>query len=173
MKLGGNMKSLKKILVLLFLFTVTINTFSQVHETGRMLIMGWAFEEKDTSLQTNIAINAILSYVEAAKYQMMSEERYNPSFQIELYRNINFYEPLHEGVFIYINSRDTEDYFDRFIEINFYIRQSNWEILYKLVLNYNNYNWLKNNDESDMWEFILNGEPAYNFFISWLELLRR
>jgi hypothetical protein len=164
--------------VSLLVFTA-FNVFPEEHGTGKMLIMGWEFVENDSSLQTNIAIEAITKYAEAAKYQMMSEERYNPSCRMELYKENYFYDYesyrdiFHERVFIYITVKNEDDYRDRYIEINFYTVRDGLLSRYKLVMNYNNYRWLKNNDEKDMWELVMRDEPAYDFFISWVENLKK
>jgi hypothetical protein len=164
----------KKSLVSLLLFFTVSAVFSEEHLLGKMLIMGWRFVEEDASAQTNIAIDAIVNYAEAAKYQMSSEVS-SPSAQIRLYKS---HYPrgdtqFQEGVFIYINRKSEDDYFNRFIEINFYIFHNGLPEEYKLVLNYNDYNWLKNNDEKDLWNPVMRDNPAYDFFISALEELRR
>jgi hypothetical protein len=159
--------------IFLFLLFATISIFSEEHFIGKMLIMGWSFENNDTSLQTNIAIDSILKYVEAAKYQMTSEERYNPSCRIELYENIYGYNRSSEGVYIYINRKSVDDYFNRYIEIDFFIVQNRLAAKYKLVLNFNDYKWSEDNDEKNTWELVIKNEPAYDFFVSWIETLKR
>jgi hypothetical protein len=158
----------------------------------KMLIMGWNFVEEDTSIQTNIAIDAILKYADAAKYQMNSYEKFNPSCKIELYRI--YRDSYYDGdffedpcVFVYINSRIrdfdiinqntiifySDDYHDRYIEIDFYIFYNGIPSKYKLVLYYNNYSWIENNQESNQYELIGTGEDAYGFFIYEINKLRR
>jgi hypothetical protein len=73
----------------------------------RLLIMGWDFVEEDTSIQTNIAIDTIIKYADAAKYQMNFYEKINSSCKIELYRvyKDSYYDgELFENpcVFVYI-----------------------------------------------------------------------
>jgi hypothetical protein len=148
---------------------------SITHEIGSMLIMGWKFDDNDTSMQTNIAIDAIIMYVEAAKYQMSSEltSRYP---RIELYKLNDSYDDTvypQGGVFIYINSKDRYDYLNRYIEIVFYILKNGQQEKYKLVLNYNNYSWLKNNNEENLWTLVMSDQSAYDFFIFEIKKLRR
>jgi hypothetical protein len=83
-----------KKLFFLSLFFVISFIFAEEQFRGRMLIMGWSFVEEDTSIQTNIAIDAIIKYAEAAKYQMNSYEKSNSSCKIELYRvyKDNYYD---------------------------------------------------------------------------------
>jgi hypothetical protein len=166
---------MKKGFMSLLLLSIAFSVFAEEHLTGKMLIMGWRFEENDTSLQTNIAIDAIMKYAEASKYQMNSYEEYNPSCRVELYQEKHFYdyESFKNGYFIYINTKSEGDYHNRYMEINFYIVYDGLPSKCKLVFNYNNYRWLKNNDEKDMWELIMNGESAYDFFVSEIEKLRR
>jgi hypothetical protein len=166
---------------LLCLFVVSF-IFGEEQYMGKMLIMGWGFFGEDTSMQTNIAIDAVIKYAEAAKAQMNSYEIFNPSCKIELYRVYKddhyegeFFEDIR--VFVYINSNaiknDGLDYYDRYIEIDFYIIYDGVPSKYKLVLYYNNYNWLKNNKENGQYELIDKGDSAYEFFISEIEKLRR
>jgi hypothetical protein len=164
----------KKKLVSLLLFFIVSAVFAEEHLLGKMLIMGWRFAEEDTAAQTNVAIDALVNYAEAAKHQMSSELA-SSSGQIRLYK-LNYpygNTVFQEGVFIYINRKSEDDYFNRFIEINFYILHNGSPEEYKLVLNYNNYNWLKNNDEKDLWMPVMRDSPAYDFFISAIEKLRR
>lgn len=145
------------------------------HETGRMLIMGWEFDNNDTSIQTNIAIEAIIMYVEAAKYQMSSELT-SPSPRIELYKSNISYEDItypQGGVFIYINSKSRHDYLDRYVEIVYYILNNGQQEEYKLILNYNNYRWLENNNEKYLWTLVASDQSAYDFFILEIKKLRR
>ncbi|GHT81458.1 hypothetical protein FACS1894130_13190 [Spirochaetia bacterium] len=169
-------KTMRKehIFVLLLLLSVTLNAFTEEHLTGKMLIMGWNFEEEDSPLQTNIAIDAIIKYVEASKYQMNSFEKNNPSCRMELYREkpIYEYESFQNSFFMYINIKD-DYYHDRYIEIDFYIIHNEIPSKFKLVLNYNNYKWSKNNEEKNQYEIIMKGDSAYDFFISEIEKLRR
>jgi hypothetical protein len=164
----------KKIAYLLFLFaasgifaeeSVTINT--------KTLIMGWAFEEEDSYVQTNLAVDAALKYAEAALYQMNSYEKYDTSCRIELYKEKFDYIYFTGSVYIYINGKSAEDYHDRYIEINFYTGKNGIGVKYKLVLYYNGYNWMKNNPDVDEWDLILNDMPAYNFFVYEIEKFRR
>jgi hypothetical protein len=163
----------KRWFIFLVLLFVAFCIFPEEHYTGKMLIMGWGFDTNDTSLQTNIAIDAILNYVSAAKLHMTSEERYDPSCRIELYENIFGYNRLYDEVYIYINRKSEDDYFDRYIEVNFYIVQNGFAGKYKLVLNFNGYKWSADTDEKGAWELALRNEPAYDFFVSWLETHRR
>jgi hypothetical protein len=151
----------------------TENETYREHYTGKMLIMGWGFTKEDTPLQNNIAIDAILSYAEAAKYQMMWDIDDNPVCQIELYASIFSYIRNYEAVYIYINVKDADNVLDRYIEIDFYANQNNASLLYKLVLNFNNYKWAANADERGQWKLIMEKEPAYDFFVSWVNSLRR
>jgi hypothetical protein len=157
-----------------------------------MLIMGWAFSEEDTSIQTGIAIDAILKYAEAAKYQMNSYEKFDQSCKIELYKvykdayyDGEFFE--YSQFFVYINSSVTnsdiidpniisftgDDYYDRCIEIDFYIIYNGMPSKYKLVLYYNDYAWLETNKGNNQYELIAKDDNAYDFFISAIEKLRR
>jgi hypothetical protein len=142
--------------------------------------MGWYFMNEDSARQTNIAIEAILKYVEAARYQMESYEKYNPSCKIELYRDkYILYSPEKNErgrVFIYIDDRNNSDYHNRYIEINFSIRNSFFGKLfhkYILVLYYNNYNWLENDNREYYFELLEEDEQAFNYFVSRIERLRR
>jgi hypothetical protein len=90
-------------------------------------------------------------------------------------------------VFVYINSEImdsditdpniiifySDDYHDRCIEIDFYNNYNGVPSKYKLVLYYNNYNWIKNNKGNNQYELIGGGDDAYDFFISEIEKLRR
>jgi hypothetical protein len=182
---------LKKLAFLSLFFAVSF-IFAEEQFRGKMLIMGWSFAADDTSIQTNIAIDAITKYAEAAKDQMNSYERFNSSCKIELYRvyKDNYYDgDFFEDpcVFVYINSAildvdiinqsiiifDSDDYHDRYIEIDFYIVYNGIPSKYKLVLYYNDYNWIKNNEGSNQYELVRSGDDAYNFFISEIEKLRR
>jgi uncharacterized protein (UPF0333 family) len=166
-------KRIKKGFIFLVLLFVAFYIFFDVYYTGKMLIMGWGFDIHDTSLQTNMAIDAILNYVSAAKQHMTSEERYDPSCRIELYENIFGYNRSYDEVYIYINRKSEDDYFDRYIEIDFYITQNGYADKYKLVLNFNGYKWSEDTSEKGTWELVLRNEPAYDSFISWIETLRR
>jgi hypothetical protein len=168
-------------LVLLLLLVVSFIS-AQENYSGRTLIMGWEFAEDDTSLQTNIAIDAITGYAEAAKYQMYSSEKYNPSCKIELYRvyKDDYYDDGEHfetaRVYVYINSNvlnnDHFDYHNRYIEINFYIIYNGKPLKYMLILYYNNYNWIENYNEED-YKLVATGDNAYYFFISEIEKLKR
>ena len=145
------------------------------HDIGQMLILGWQFVDIDTADQTNIAIDAIFGYIEAAKNQMSSELSSSLP-RIELFKyNLAFNDIVYPlgAVFIYINSRSIHDYFDRYIEIRFYIVKNGIKELYNLVINYQNYNWLDNNDSMQYWTLIMEDEQAYNHFISELNSFRR
>jgi hypothetical protein len=168
----GKMNIRKTGLFLVVLFCININGFSEDLFTGRkQLILGWHFANEDTSQQTNIAIKAALRYAEAARYQMESYERYNPSCKIELYREKSLHsldEDDEGGVFIYINERDNNEYHNRYIEITFYKMYDMYKRLYSrytLVLYYNNYNWLEKNMR-DRFELLEEGEAAFNYFVS-------
>jgi hypothetical protein len=183
----------KGLMFLLFLFFVSSVFGDDVQYRGKMLIMGWGFFEEDTSIQTNIAIDAVIKYAEAAKYQMNSYEKFDPSCKIELYRvhsdnsyyDGEFFE--HPRIFVYVNSAvvdyniinpntmifDSDDYHDRYIEIDFYIIHNGIPSKYKLVFYYNNYNWIKNNKGNNRYELIGRDDNAYDFFISEIEKLRR
>jgi hypothetical protein len=183
----------KKELAALFLFFVVSFTFAQEQFRGRFLIMGWSFVDEDTSIQTNIAIDAIINYAAAARLQMSSEEEYNPSCKIELYRvnRDNFYNGGSfetSRIYIYVNINNTtdsltydsnivifggEDYHDRYIEIDFYIIHNEIPSKYKLVLYYNDYNWIKSNKGNNQYELISRDDGAFNFFISEVEKLKR
>jgi hypothetical protein len=152
---------------------ISINLFSEEHSTGKMLIMGWGFTEEDTPLQTNIAIDAILHYAEAAKHQMMWDENDGYVCQIELYVSKYQYMQTFEGVYIYINSKDPDNVLDRYIEIDFYINQDNVSLAYKLVLNFNNYKWSADTDEKGIWRLVMEKEPAYDFFFFFFNNLRK
>ena len=167
---------MKVTVALLLSLFVSFNIFPEEHLTGKMLIMGWEFVERDTPLQTNNAIDAIIKYAEASKFQMISEERYNPSCRIELYENFReFYED--EGysneVYIYINCKDPDNFFDRHIEIDFYIIKNRKVLKYKLVFSFNDYGWTEDSDEKGMWGLVMRDEGAYDFFVSWIKGLRQ
>jgi hypothetical protein len=166
-------KRISKVLIFLSLLFVMSNVFPEEHLTGKMLIMGWNFIPNDTALQTNLAVDALQRYVEAAYYQMISEEGYEGSCRIELYASVYRYDRLNEGVFIYIYSKSVDHYLNRFIEIDFYIMRNGYALKYKLVLNYHNYKWSEDIEEKNTWELALKDEPAYDFFVSYLETLRR
>jgi hypothetical protein len=183
----------KRELVALFLYFVMSFTFAEEQNRGKSLIMGWFFDEEDTSIQTNMAINAIINYAEAARLQMNSSERYNSSCKIELYRVYRdvFYDGEYfemPRVFIYINMDiiidsmiedsnilifESEDYHDRYIEIDFYIIYNEVPSKYKLVLYYNDYNWIKSNKGNNRYELISRDDGAYDFFINEVGKLRR
>ncbi|MDR1221583.1 MAG: hypothetical protein LBL07_01715 [Tannerella sp.] len=182
----------KKKLASLLLFFVISFIFAEEQFRERMLIMGWDFVEEDSSIQTNIAIDAIIKYAEAAKYQMNSYEKFDPSCKIELYRvhNDNYYDGEffeYSRIFVYVNSAvvdsyiinpniiifDSDDYHDRYIEIDFYIIPDGIPSKYKLVFYYNNYNWIENNKGNNRYELTEKGDNAYDFFISEIEKLRR
>ncbi|MDR1506202.1 MAG: hypothetical protein LBI67_03785 [Treponema sp.] len=171
-------KSILIFLLLLFGFTAYADKWD---EESTQLIFGWAFEDRDTDIQTNIAIEAILKYMEAARHQMNSYERYNPSCQIELYRklslsyNDDFVDVKAGGaVFIYITSRSRGDidYHNRYIVVNFFLPEGKRFRGYKLVLYHNNYNWLEgyNGEAMELYE---EDEPAFDFFISEVTKFRR
>jgi hypothetical protein len=164
----------KRKMAAILLFFAASAVFAEDHLSGKMLIMGWQFAEEDTPARTNIAIDAMIKYAEAAEYQMSSEIP-GPSCRIELYKSIFSYDDADfvEGVYIYINSKNEDDYRDRYIEINFYIFYNGLPEKYKLVLNYNNYNWLRKNDEKRLWTLVMRDKPAYDFFVSEIEKLRR
>jgi hypothetical protein len=171
----------KGLVFLLFLFFASFN-FGDERYMERMLIMGWTFAEEDTSIQTNIAIDAMVKYAEAAKTQMNSYERFTPSCKIELYRvyKDNYYEGESfedARVYVYINSNVAENgsfnYHDRYIEIDFYIIYNGMPSKYKLVLYYNGYNWLRTNKGNNRYELVARDDNAYDFFIAGLERLRR
>jgi hypothetical protein len=137
-----------------------------------MVIFAWTFDKNDTSLQTNNAIKSILNYVEAAKYQMISVERYDPSCQIGLYKNLFEQNRSYESVNIYINREVIDDYFYRHIEIDFYVVHD--AVRYKLILNCNeDYKWSEDTIDKDSWELVYKNEIAYDFFVSWIETHRR
>jgi hypothetical protein len=178
--------------IFLSLFFVVSFLFAEEQIRGRMLIMGWFFEEEDTSIQTNMAIDAIIKYAQAARYQMNSKERYNPSSKIELYRVYEDYSYDGENfegvsVYIYINNNIInsveeypgkilfagDDYHDRYIEIDFYIIYNKIPSKYKLVMYYNGYNWMSNNKGDNRYKLISRDDDAYNFFIYEIEKLRR
>ncbi|MDR1230015.1 MAG: hypothetical protein LBK61_01295 [Spirochaetaceae bacterium] len=182
----------KKLMFLSLFFAISF-VFAEEQFRGRMLIMGRYFAEEDTSTQTNIAIDAIIKYAEDAKYQMNSYERFNYSCKIELYRvgkdsyyNGGLFED--SRIFVYIKAEITDsaiisnsniiefsgnDYHDRCIEIDFYIVHNETPSKYKLVLYYNNYNWLENNEGNNQYELFEKDDSAYDFFIYELEKLRR
>jgi hypothetical protein len=182
---------IKKISVFLVLLFISFSIFAEEHDIGKMLIMGWYFDEDDTSIQTNMAINAIINYAEAARLRMNSYERYDSSCKTELYRVYNdvFYDGRYfeiSSVFIYINITmdsmiknsniiifQSEDYHDRSIEIDFFIIYNEIPSKYKLVLYYNDYNWIKNNKGNNQYELISRGDRAYDFFINEIRKLRR
>ena len=181
----------KRKLVFLSLFFVMSFIFAEEQVRAKMLIMGWHFAEEDTSTQTNMAIDAIIRYAEAARFQMNSYERYTPSCKIELYRvhKDNFYNGdyfTNVRVFIYINDIinldaeysdiiifDGADYHDRYIEMDFYIHYNGVPSKYKLVLYYNGYNWIRNNKGNNQYELISRDNEAYDFFVSEINKLRR
>ena len=182
----------KKKLMFLSLFFVMSFIFAEEQLRGKMIIMGWRFTEEDTATQTNMAVNAIIRYAEAARFQMSSNERYNPSCKIELYRvyKDDFYngEIFEDArVYIYINNilddiikmsngiffNGGNDYHDRYIEIDFYIFYNGMSSKYKLVLYYNDYNWIENNRGNNQYELISMDDTAYDFFIYEIEKLRR
>jgi hypothetical protein len=165
-------KVVKKGFIFLFLMFVTFGVFSEEYYIGKMLIFGWSFSKNDTSLQTNIAIDSLLKYVEAAKNQMISSERYNPSCKIGLYKDISRHNRSHDAVYIYINRDIIDDYFYRHIEVDFYIAQN--AAKYKLILNSNDdYEWSEDTIDENTWELINRDDPAYNFFVFWIDALRR
>jgi hypothetical protein len=159
--------------ILVCLLLVSANIFSEEHLTGKMLIMGWGFTEEDTPLQNNIAIDAITNYAEAAKYQMMWDENDNYVCQIALYVNIFTYNNDFEAVYIYINSKSKDNVLDRYIEFDFFINQNDVLLAYKLVLNFNNYKWSEDVNEKGTWRLVMEKEPAYDFFVSWVNSLRK
>jgi len=165
----------KRKLMFLSLFFVMSFIFAQEHLTGKMLIMGWGFDENDTRAQTNTAINAMIKYVEAAIYQMSYDESDEPSTLIELYKRTDArYTRNREGVYIYFNIRDAQDYMDRYVEINFYslVDGRNNAQLYKLIISHKNYRWASQ-DERDAWNLMMKNDNAHDFFIDYIEKLRR
>jgi hypothetical protein len=163
----------KKIVYLLFLFAV-LGIFAEEPETmKKTLIMGWAFAEEDSRLQTNLAVNAALKYAEAALYQMSSYEKYDSSCQIELYREMYDYENFTGGVYVYIVSGNEKDYHNRYIEINFYTVENGSSTKYKLALYYNDYSRMKNDPEMDGWNLISSDIPAYKFFVHEIKRFER
>jgi hypothetical protein len=175
-----NMSIKRDSLFFVILFCVNISSFPEnLFADGKQLIFGWYFSNKDTSQQTNVAIEAALRYAEAAKYQMESYEKYNLSCKIELYREKSMYsleEDDEGGIFVYINERNKNDYHDRYIEINFYKMYDMYEKLYHkytLVLYYNDYDWLENNNERHELELMEKGESAFDYFVSEIRRFRR
>ena len=165
----------KRKMIFLSLFFATSFVFAQEHLTGRMLIMGWGFDDNDTQAQTNTAINAIIKYFEAAIYQMSYDESDEPSTLIELYKRIDTrYTRDWEGVYIYLNVRDDQNYMDRYIEINFYILgdERNNAQLYKLIISNKNYRW-SSQSERGAWNLIMRNDNAHDFFINYIEKLKR
>jgi hypothetical protein len=163
---------MKKGFILLFLIFVTSGVYSEDHFSGRMIIFGWAFDEYDSSVQANNAINTILKYIEAARYQMISSERYNPSCQIGLYKSKYGHDRFYETVHIFITRDYTDDYYYRHIEVDFYNPDN--AVLYKLILNSNDdYKWSEGTLEKNAWELVYKNEQAYDIFISWIERLKR
>ncbi|MDR1419791.1 MAG: hypothetical protein LBI86_05415 [Treponema sp.] len=159
----------KNSLFLSLLLCVTFSIYPEkINEEGKQLIFGWIFAEEDTALQTNIAIEAALKYAEAARYQMNSYERYSPSCKMELYRENAAYYDGDAGVYVYINSGDSVDYHDRYIEISFYLYNAYNGFLekYLLVIYYNNYNWLEKNNGPKELALLERGGPAFDFFVS-------
>jgi hypothetical protein len=172
MKNTGEKLMCKKNFIFLFLIFVTFVAFSEEYYTGKMLIFGWTFEKSDTTLQNNLAVDSILNYVSAAKYQMTSSERYNPSCRIGLYQNVFEHNRAYPAVYVYINREILDDYFYRHIEIDFYVAQD--AVKYKLILNSNDdYEWSENSIEKDSWELVYKNETAYDIFVSWMETLRK
>ena len=170
----------KRKLIFLSLFFATSFIFAQEHLTGKMLIMGWGFDERDTRMQTNTAINAIIKYLEAAIYQMNYDENDEPATLIELYTRTDArYTRNMEGVYIYFNIRsdadsDEGDYLDRYMEINFYILGDgrNYAQLYKLIISHKNYRW-SSQDERGSWNLVMRNDNAHDFFIDYIEKLKR
>jgi len=170
----------KRKLIFLSLFFAASFIFAQEHLTGKMLIMGWGFDENDTRAQTNTAIDAMIKYVEAAIYQMSYDESDEPSTLIELYKRTDArYTRNMEGVYIYFNIRSDEDsdegdYLDRYVEINFYILsdERNNAQLYKLIISHKNYRWASQN-ENGTWNLVMRNNNAHDFFINYIEKLRR
>jgi hypothetical protein len=174
----GGMKVKKYIIILMVLLNSNLPA-ENGNEIGKQLILGWGIEREDSDLQTNMAIDSLLKYLEAAKYQMWSFEKEIPSCQIELYRNRLYFEDMfdeeeiNQGFYVYINNRSKSDYYDRYIEINLYLLENRIPVWYKLVIYYNNYNWFNRSDEKEYLEFVLRGEDAYELFINKIEELRR
>jgi len=165
---------IKKIILFSFLLFLSFNIFAQEHHIGKMLIMGWYFFEDDSPFQTDYAVDAIINYAEAAKNQMTSKiSNYYPPYTIELYKNVYPFNESYDGVFIYINSKSAEDYFNRFIEINFHFVVNGSTLKYKLVLYYDNYKWSEDDNEKGMWELIAEDNLAYGFFVSNISKLKR
>jgi hypothetical protein len=166
----------------LSLFFAVSFVFAEEHFTGKMLIMGWGFDENDTRMQTNTAISAIIKYLEAAIYQMDYDENDEPSTVIELYERTDArYAGDRESVYIYLNTRSDEDYMDRCIEISFYILideqyGSKRYVLqkYTLIVSHKNYSWAEAvQEDKGSWRLIMKNDNAYEFFINYLERLRR
>ena len=165
----------KRKLIFLSLFFVISFIFSEEHSTGQMLIMGWGFDETDTQMQTNNAINAIRNYLEAAKYQMSYDESGKPSSLIELYKKTDVYYNMDvDDVFVYINTR-SGDVLDRSFEFYFCILadgRTHAEI-YKLIVSHIDYSWTLTQDESNSWGLIMKNDDAYNFFVNHIEKYRK
>jgi len=154
---------------LLFVLFIGFSIFAQEHRIGRFLIMGWMFSNSDTILQSNCAVDSLLYYLEAAKHQMYSEERYELSGQIVLYKetissNTNFTPQF----YIYINSRSDTDYLDRCMEFAIFTYDNNNNpVKYTLAIFYNNYDWfLYSAERREYLDIYLNGEEAYEFIFS-------
>jgi hypothetical protein len=173
---------MKRIILSLAVLFLSFYINAEEYElVGKQLIMGWYFEAQDTYSQSNIAIDAILKYAEAAEYQMNSYERYAPSCQIELYRERILHDGNEDaGVFIYINNK-SEDYHDRYIEINFYVHENavidfaireRARVRYKLVFFYNGYNFWDSGEERYSWYLVSKDKAARDFFISEIKKMK-
>ena len=161
--------------MLLFLFFVMSFIVAQEHRAGNMLIMGWGFEESDTPMQTNTAINAIIRYLDAARYQMSYDVSNEPSCLMELYKETEVYDIDVEDVYIYINRRSEDNIMDRYIEFDFFIltEGQTYAERYKLILSHVNYGWTLTQSERNSWRLIMKNDKAYDFFANHIRKFRR
>jgi len=65
-------------------------------------------------------------------------------------------------------------YIDRYVEINFYslINGRNNAQLYKLIISHKNYGWASQ-DERGAWNLMMRNDNAHDFFVNYIEKLRR
>ncbi|MCL2801957.1 MAG: hypothetical protein FWD28_09400 [Treponema sp.] len=157
---------------------------TRVYSYVKEFITGWMFEEDDTDIETNKAIDFYINFIESEMNKISKSESDYQLVKIELYRrSAIFVIPDRKArVLIYKNTAN-EDKNIYYYEIDFYIieRAHNPEDFtrYKIIICNQYFNFSESNNDvqsSHFWEFyrlIGEGETAINFFKNEMEKHRR
>jgi hypothetical protein len=160
--------------------------FTRVYTYDKQFIKGWIFDEDDTDIETNQAIDSIIKYCEAEIYKTPISD--NQLSRVELYKDdmfINVFPDKKTMVDLYINKANEDDTI-YYIEIDFYILgqgfynpNSNSFERHKIIICNQYFNFSESGHDVQkhmFWRFyklLVEGESAYKFFLNEMQKHRR